>query len=261
MSIYLSNFCLQLWCQGFQVKFPMGRALHLWIGGPQLESTRSTLFQENSQFFLNSTWMKTLSVNVSMSVFSQMMSDNRRCFICSNIAPVSGLEIQVFWKIAHNGWTPYFWTSSVTIEETITVHQGFELKRNWVYPCLINAKGKWYLTTDDASKGRSNHATWEEKKQPNLEFTMWQIGRSFFGRVLTWKFSWLAYGYWGIEVIWSWVPIEHPEIKRLYSLISDQYMFILLSSASFSWYSIHNHIWAVASSLTSHWSLWEATHI
>ena len=151
-------------------------------------------------FFMNFTWMKTFSVNFSMSVFSQMMSDNRRCFICSNIAPVSGLEIQVFWKIAHNGWTPYFWTSSVTIEETITVHQGFELKRNWVHPCLSHAKGKWYLTTDDASKGRSNHATWEEKKQPNLEFTMWQIGRSFFGRVLTWKFSWLANGYWGIEV-------------------------------------------------------------
>ena len=37
--------------------------------------------------------MKTLSVIVAMSVFSQMMSDNRRCFIWSNIAPVSGLII------------------------------------------------------------------------------------------------------------------------------------------------------------------------
>ena len=131
MSIYLSNFCLQLWCQGFQVKFPMGRAFHFWIGRPRLKSTRSTLFLEKSFVFMNSTWVKTFSVNVSMSVFSQMMSDNRRCFICSNIAPVSGLIIRrVFSNIAHDSLAPYVWTSSVTIEEAITIHQGFELKKN-----------------------------------------------------------------------------------------------------------------------------------
>ena len=115
-------------------------------------------------YFMNFTWMKTFSVNVSMSVFSQMMSDNRRCFICSNIAPVSGLMItRVFSNIAHDGWAPYFWTSSMTIEEAVTIHQGFELKINWVYPCLTHAKAKCsYLTTDDTSKGRSDDATWEE---------------------------------------------------------------------------------------------------
>ena len=44
------------------------------------------------------TWVKTLVVIVAMSVFSQMMSDKRRSFTCSSIAPESGLEIFVFRK-------------------------------------------------------------------------------------------------------------------------------------------------------------------
>ena len=93
-------------------------------------------FLRNSYVFTNccATWLKTLSVIVSMSVFSQMMSDNRRCFIWSNIAPVSGLitMTRICWNISHNGRTPYIRPSSVTIEEPISVHQGFELNRNWV---------------------------------------------------------------------------------------------------------------------------------
>jgi len=107
MSIYLSKFRLQLCCQGIEVKLPMGRAFHLRVAS-------LTRLDEN------------------------IVSDCRNVCVFANDVGQSAL----LYLVQHGpGEWPDLWTSSVPIEEAVTIHKGFE------------------LTTDDTGKGWSDDAT------------------------------------------------------------------------------------------------------
>ena len=133
-QFYLSKFCLQLLCQGNQVKLPMTRALHLRVARPRLKPQGKLGFWEILMF---SQIVAHLDENIvsnclNVCVFTNDVRQSPQFYLVQHSPSEwpNNNKNKEFVETFHT--TPYIWSSSVTIEEPISVHQGFELNRNWV---------------------------------------------------------------------------------------------------------------------------------